>query len=71
MIMRIGITQHRDKVTLLYSEYHIVLPNSLKHTLLEIFYGDTVSVSIIFLYILSILMMANMAIVSHMAQYSC
>ena len=69
--MRIGINQHRDKGTLLYSEYHIVLPNSLKHTLLEIFYGDTVSVSIIFLYILSILMMANMAIVSHMAQYSC
>ena len=65
--MRIGIPQHRDEETLLYNEYHIVLPNSLKHTLLEIFYGDTVSVSIIFLSILSILMMANMAIVSHMA----
>lgn len=65
--MRIDITKHIDEETLLYSEYHIVLPNSLKHTLLEIFYGDTVSVSIIFLSILSNLMMANMAIVSHMA----
>lgn len=37
----------------------------------RLFYGDIVSVPIIFLPILSILMMANMAIVTLMAKYPC
>lgn len=35
--MRIGTTQQRGEEAPLYNVYYIVLPNSLKHTLLETF----------------------------------
>lgn len=69
--MRIGTLQQRGEESPLYNVYYIVLPNSLKYTLSETFYGDTVSVPITFLPILSIIMMANMAIVFLVTKYTC
>lgn len=69
--MRIGTTQQRGEGAPLYNVYYIVLPNSLKYTLLETFLWRYNKCANFFLVILSILMMANMAIASLMAKYPC
>ena len=69
--MRIGTTKPRGEESPLYNVYYIVLPNSLKYNSFETFLWRYGKCAYFFLPIISILMMANMAIVTLMAKYPC